>query len=105
MTPSIRQSAEDDILHHLGRYAAQRLPKIARRFHDAIMTAVDALALIPETGPPHPVMNPTLTGLRRCPVKGFDEYWIYYLAQSDTLEILRVLHTRRDIEQNLPRTE
>ncbi len=104
MILSIREAAEDDILRQVERYAAQRLPKIAHRFHDAILAAFDALDTMPEAGPPHPAANTALVGLRRWPVKGFDEYWIYYLVQSDTLDIVRVLHSKRDVERILSRT-
>jgi toxin ParE1/3/4 len=93
MTGSVRQAAVDDILRQVERYVAQRLPKIAVRFHNAARTAIDAIEAAPETGEP----QPGLPGLRRRPVKGFDDYWIYYQAQPDTLDILRVLHGTRDL--------
>lgn len=97
MILSIREAAEDDILRQIERYATQGLPKIAGRFRDAMHAAFDKLETMPEAGPLHPMTNSALVGLRRWPVKGFDEYWIYYLVRSDTLDIVRVLHSKRDV--------
>lgn len=101
MIRTVREAAENDILRQVDRYAAQGLPQIALRFHTAMQAAFDAIETTPEAGPPHPVGNRALAGLRRWPVKGFDEYWVYYLVQSDLLEIVRVLHSKRDVDRIL----
>ena len=54
------------------------MPSRAYRFHTAVMAAID--------------------GLRRWPVKGFDEYWVYYLVRPEALTVIRVLHSKRDID-------
>jgi toxin ParE1/3/4 len=59
-------------------YARKGLPYIAQRFHAAVLDA-DALLATPEAGPPRASSNPPLARLRTWPVKGFDEFWIYYL--------------------------
>jgi hypothetical protein len=43
------------------------------------------------------VRNPALRGLRSWPVKGFDEFRIYYLLRQDMFAVIRVLHGKRDI--------
>jgi plasmid stabilization system protein ParE len=53
---------------------------------------------MPESGAPRATANPRLSGLRTWPVKGFDQFRIYYLAQPDQLIIVRVLHDRRDTD-------
>ncbi len=52
---------------------------------------------MPDAGLLQPIANPHLAGLRSWPVKGFDEFRIYYLARPELLTIVRVLHGRRDI--------
>jgi hypothetical protein len=37
-----------------------------------------------------------LGGLRTWPVKGFDEFPIYYLVRPELLTIVRILHRKRD---------
>jgi toxin ParE1/3/4 len=101
VTLFIQDAAEADIPRQVERYAEQGLPHIARRFHAAILAAVDALRAMPEAGQPRPTANPALTGLRAWPVKGFDAFWIYYLAGAERLTVLRVLHTKRDIGSTL----
>lgn len=98
MTPFVQAAAEDDILRQTERYAEQGLPKIALRFHAAVMAAIDGLAAMPEAGPPKLAANPALEGLRHWPVKGFHEYWVYYLARPEALTVVRVLHSKRDID-------
>jgi hypothetical protein len=30
-------------------------------------------------------------------VKGFDEFWVYYLVRAELLTVVRVLHSKQDI--------
>jgi toxin ParE1/3/4 len=105
VTLFIQEAAEADILRQVERYAEQGLPHIARRFHAAILAAIDALVAMPNAGPPMHTANPALTGLRAWPVKGFDAFWIYYLARPERLIVVRVLHSKRDIGTILEREE
>jgi hypothetical protein len=50
---------------------------MARRFHAAVLDAIDAMLAMPEAGPPKHTGNPRLTGLRSWHVKGFDEFRVY----------------------------
>jgi hypothetical protein len=45
--------------------------------------------------------NPALKGLRFWPVKGFEDFLIFYLMQADTLRVIRILHGKRDIDRIL----
>jgi plasmid stabilization system protein ParE len=93
----IQASAEEDILRQVAWYADQGLPHIARRFHTAVLGSIDAALAMPEAGPPRPSGNPRLAGLRAWPVKGFGEFWIYYLVRPERITVVRVLHSKRDI--------
>lgn len=93
----IQGSAEQDILRQIEWYAERGLPAIARRFHAAALDAIDALVAMPDAGPPRLTSNPRLSGLRSWPVKGFDEFRIYYLVRPELLTVVRVLHGKRDI--------
>lgn len=97
MTPRIRAAAEADILREVEWYAAQGLPDIARRFHIAVLDAIDAALQLPEAGPRTMLANPRLAGLRSWPVKRFEAFRLYYIAERDTLSVVRVLHGKRDI--------
>jgi plasmid stabilization system protein ParE len=97
MTPFILPEAAADIHRQIERYADQGLPAIARRFHGAVLTSLDALIARPETGQERMTGDPAPPGLRAWPVKGFDAFWIYYLHEPARLTVLRVLHDKRDI--------
>jgi plasmid stabilization system protein ParE len=44
-----------------------------------------------------------LQNLRSWPVAGFEAIRIYYLAESDALHVIRVLHGKRDVKRILER--
>ena len=83
----------------------QGLPDIARRFHAAVLDAIDGLLAMPEAGPPKHTSNPRLTGLRSWHVKGFDEFRVYYLAHPEPITVVRILRGKRDIGGILARQE
>jgi toxin ParE1/3/4 len=93
----IQSSAEDDILLQIERYAEHQVLDIARQFSVAVKAGVEASLKAPLAGALRETSNPKLSDLRTWPVKGFDEHRIYYLIRDDVLQIIRVLHGKRDI--------
>ncbi len=65
---------------------------------DAVEKTVQQLSLMPEIGAPRETRNPALKGLRVCPVKDFEDFLIFYLANGDNVRIIRILHGRRDLD-------
>ena len=94
----IQEAAEQDILHQVTWYTEQGVPDVARRFGAAAGASIAAVMAMPESGAPRATANPRLSGLRTWPIKGFDQFRIYYLAQPDQLIIVRILHDRRDTD-------
>jgi plasmid stabilization system protein ParE len=94
----IQSAAENDILIQFEWYATKGLFDIARRFRAAVNEAVNAAIATPAAGAPRHIDNLRLTGLRTWPVNGFDDFKVYYLASSEFLTVVRILHGRRDIE-------
>ncbi len=88
-------------LADLAFYLGQDDPDVADRFLDAFEAAAERLAQMPYIGVAHPVKAPALFGLRRWPIKGFEKCVIFYLVFEDSIDIVRVLHTSRDIENIL----
>ncbi len=39
-----------------------------------------------------------LNGLRRFPVRGFEKYLVFYLPREAGIDVIRVLHGARDID-------
>jgi toxin ParE1/3/4 len=94
----IQEAAEHYILHQVAWYAEKGLPAIALRFSAAAAESIKAVMAMPLSGAPKATLNPRLAGLRTWPVKGFDEFRISYLVQSDLPTVVRVLHDKRDTD-------
>jgi toxin ParE1/3/4 len=99
----IQQAAERDILRQIEWYAEKGVPAIGLRFSDAVAESLKAVIAMPLSGAPKPTSNSRLAGLRTWPVKGFDEFRIYYLVQPELLTVVRVLHDKRDTDALLRR--
>lgn len=94
----IRSKAREDILRQYEYYLdAKDAPAVARRFLDAVESAIEALSRMPDIGAPRYFANPQLAGLRSCRVSGFPAIRIYYIHWADEIRIVRVLHGKRDI--------
>jgi toxin ParE1/3/4 len=99
--PVVRPAARGDILRQYQYYIFEGAYDAAGRFIDAVDISIAHLSGMPETGAPRISSNPILSGLRSWPVKGFEDIRIYYLIQNEEIRIVRVLHGRRDIQNNL----
>jgi len=58
----------------------------------------EILAKMPLIGSPRRFRSSRLRNLRQFPVKSYEDYLIFYRPTEDGIEVLRVLHGRRDIE-------
>jgi len=97
-----RQSASDDVLRQFRYYlVAANLPEVAVRFRDAVRRTVQSLRLHPLVGPRYSSSNPQLQNLRSWPVAGFEAIRIYYLVDEDIIDIIRILHGKRDVKHIL----
>lgn len=93
----IQLSAREDILNQYRYYLDEAAIDAAERFLLAADASIHALVEMPEIGVAKKSKNRHLAGLRIWQVSGFDEFWIYYLVRSDVLQVVRVLHGKRDI--------
>ncbi len=98
MTRRVRVSpeADRDIDGHFA-YIARGRPEDAIRFLDAVATTFGRLVSMPGMGSTRKYRNPRLAGLRMIPVPGFDNFLVFYLVTTKTVDIVRVLHAARDI--------
>ncbi len=100
-----RIAAREDVLRQFRYYLIEKdIPDIARRFLDAVESAVDMLSRTPGIGSPKQLANPLLAGLRSWPVPGFPSVRIYYIYAGNELRVVRVLHGKRDIHPLLEET-
>jgi toxin ParE1/3/4 len=79
------------------------LPEVAVRFRDAVRRTVQSLRLHPLIGPRYTSSNPQFQNLRSWPVAGFEGIRIYYLLDEDAIDVLRILHGKRDVKRFLER--
>jgi toxin ParE1/3/4 len=71
---------------------------LAFRFLDAAEAGFEQLAAMPEIGVAREYRDPELAGVRMWRIAGFDHYLIFYRPTRSGVEIIRVLHAKRDIE-------
>ncbi len=69
------------------------------RFLVAAEESIDFVAKLPLIGSPREFRSSRLRNIRVWPVKGFEYYLIFYRPTDDGIEVLRVLHGKRDIEE------
>lgn len=72
-------------------------PSAALRFVEATEEAFSLLEKNPEMGRQYQYISRRLTGLRIWRVAGFEKHLIFYRPFSEGVEILDVVHGKRDI--------
>lgn len=91
-----RRQASQDVDDAVDYYLREAGIDVALGFVDSLEIAYRHLSRYPQTGSPRYAHELDLPGLRTWPVRGYP-YLIFYLEQSDHLDIWRVLHSQRDI--------
>ena len=71
---------------------------LAFRFLAAAETSFDRLAAMPAIGVAREFLDPVLAEVRMWRIGGFDNYLIFYRPGELGIEIIRVLHAKRDID-------
>ena len=69
------------------------------RLYAAAHEAYARLLGMPELGARRELENPELEGLRMWPIPDFPNHLIFYRPTNDGVEIVRVLHSARDIPE------
>jgi toxin ParE1/3/4 len=94
----IRRSAslEDaiDIAGYLGEVSA----RLAERFIDAVEALTADLPRFPFSGAQQEHRGPAFQGIHAKAVPGFPAHYVFYRVTDETIEVLRILHTARDLE-------
>jgi toxin ParE1/3/4 len=92
--------AKDD-LDEQALYIARDSVDTALRFLDAAEGAFERLRFLPEIGRRRDFIHPELSGVRCWPIPGFEKHLIFYRVDDSGLEVLRVLHSARDLAEIL----
>jgi toxin ParE1/3/4 len=94
----VRRRAKTDV-NQIGVYIGERNLDAGLRFFDAAKAAFKLLAENPGFGGLRTARHPHLKGLRSWPIRGFGNYLVIYQPlREGGIEVLRVLHSARDID-------
>lgn len=69
----------------------------AERFLQAAESVLRQVSEMPGIGSIVSPPNPRLPGLRRVPIREFKQYSVYYIHDDPMIEVLRVLHSSRNV--------
>lgn len=94
-----RVAAKRDLIDHFVFLGENASVEVARRFLHASNLSFQTLARMPELGVERNLQNPQYSSVRAWPIKGFERYLIFYRPLNDGIEILRIIHSARDIER------
>ena len=81
----------------LAYYIALDNVETANLFLDKVEESFRGLERMPLMGSTREFQDSTLAGIRMWRVKGFPKHLIFYRPNKDGVEIIRVLHSARDI--------
>jgi len=95
-----RRLATQDLRGAAAHYAGEVDAATAHRFIDAVEQTFTLIARQPRIGSPRYAVELDWPGLRTHPVQRFP-YLVFYLEQTNHLDVLRVLHAHRDIPASL----
>jgi len=98
-----RRAAENDVFEQL-TYLATESPAVAHRYAMALEHAYECIRNMPEIGFVRSYRAGDLRAVRVWPVPGFRRYLIFYRVMPALVEIVRVLHSARDVPRALHRT-
>ena len=97
----VRARARRDILSNAEYLEEHGGVETAERFLVATRGTFEALAKMPKLGVLCTFRSPALRRLRRWPVKGFENWLIFYQPKRNGVEIVHLIHGARDIESLL----
>lgn len=91
-----RRAADDDVAEQLA-YLAAAQPAVAHRYAMALEHAYQRIRDMPAIGFVRSYDGRGLEAVRVWPVPGFRRFLIFYRVTPVLVEVLRVLHSARDI--------
>lgn len=92
-----RPQAERDIEECFVYIAEENLDK-GVYFLVAVEDSIEQLGEFPFLGKNKSFKNPQFQNIRIWQVKGYEKYLIFYLVEDSTIEIIRLLHSSRNID-------
>ncbi len=93
----VRNARADDDLVEITAYLILEDEPLAMRFLRSAEAACRQLAKFPGMGSRYHSDKPSLAAMRKCPIPGFPNHWIFYRPLAQGIEIVRVLHAARNL--------
>ena len=90
--------AVSDVLEQSSWYEQRSGKALAERWEDAVTSSLIRILEHPNSGPSCGFRAKELQHIRRMSIQGFSRHLVFYLAESDVVLILRVVHGARDLE-------
>lgn len=100
-----RPRARLDLIEQFTYFAEREGVTLAERYLAAVDATFVHLAEHPRSGVAYNSGVAALEGVRRFPVRGFENYLIFYSLQKRSIDVIRVLHGARDIDNLFAREE
>lgn len=94
----VRASARREIKSHGVYLEEQSGTEVADRFLVAVKDTLESLASMPKMGALCGFQRKALRRVRRWPVKGFENWLIFYQPKQNGIEVVHLIHGARDIE-------
>ncbi len=94
-----RLQADCDLVEHFVNLAEEASINIADRFLAAVHQSFEELARMPNIGQVTDFKNPRFVGMRRWRIRGFPNHSIFYFPTKQGVDIVRVLHGPRDLDE------
>ena len=100
MIPPVTQRprARLDLLEQFVYFGETADAALAERYFAAVDQTCAVLVDQPHAGVLYDSGIAQIEGLRRFPVRGFEYYLVFYIPCSGGIEVVRVLHGARDID-------
>ncbi len=95
---ALRPRARQDLRKITAHYRKEGGSSLALRWTEALEEALRQLADFPGIGSPSPAATTGIEGLRSLVVSRFP-YLIFYIEHVAQVDVLRVLHERRDVPE------
>ena len=92
-----RPRARLDLLEQFVYFGEEASVELAERYFSAVHATCLQLVDRPHSGALYNSGVAGLKGLRRFPVKGFENYLLFYLPHRNGIDVIRVFHGARDI--------
>ena len=96
-TLKLLPSAEKDVQSYSGYLQDTAGEEAADKFVVSLHQAFENLSMWPNAGVKRPLRESRFSELRVWPVRNFQRVLIFYRIAGSTVEIVRVLHSSRDI--------